>query len=51
MHEIAKVLDKMPKASSLGSGELIRWLDDGPPKTDSPPAAQETRFYRVISGQ
>jgi hypothetical protein len=37
--------------SLLGTGELIHWLDDGPPKTDPPPATQPSRFYRVISGQ
>jgi hypothetical protein len=31
----------------IGTGERIQWLDDGPPKTDSFPAAN--RFYRLTS--
>ena len=29
-----------------GTGHLLKWLDDGPPNTDTPPTA--TRFYRII---
>ena len=30
------------------SANRTQWYDDGPPKTDSRPAEQGTRFYRVI---
>ena len=26
----------------------VQWIDAGPPKTDSPPASQPQRFYRVV---
>src|SRR5262249_38038419 len=26
----------------------VQWIDDGPPKTISPPAGENSRFYRVI---
>ncbi|GDY22067.1 hypothetical protein LBMAG56_34140 [Verrucomicrobiota bacterium] len=29
-----------------GTGNLLKWLDDGPPNTEAPPSA--TRFYRII---
>lgn len=31
-----------------GTGELIEWLDDGPPKTDVHPALVSSRVYRVV---
>lgn len=30
------------------SGNRTQWYDDGPPKTDSRPVIQGTRFYRVV---
>jgi hypothetical protein len=32
----------------IGSGTWIQWLDNGQPKTDSAPASQNRRFYRVL---
>jgi alpha-tubulin suppressor-like RCC1 family protein len=32
----------------LGTGGPVQWIDDGPPKTDSSPADQTLRFYRVL---
>ena len=37
--------------SLLGTGATIQWIDDGPPKTESLPSTEGTRFYRVISGR
>ncbi len=31
-----------------GSGNIIDWIDGGPPQTDTPPSAQAKRFYRLI---
>ena len=32
----------------VGTGGATRWIDDGPPKTDSNPQTQRARFYRVM---
>lgn len=32
----------------VGDGNWIQWIDNGEPKTDSPPAAASSRFYRLI---
>ncbi len=32
-----------------GNGSSIQWIDNGPPKTDSAPDFQTSRFYRIIS--
>jgi hypothetical protein len=32
----------------VGTGELVEWIDDGPPKTDMHPASVSSRIYRVI---
>jgi hypothetical protein len=32
----------------VASGDRIQWIDQGPPKTISPPASVGARFYRVI---
>jgi hypothetical protein len=34
----------------LGTGSRVQWIDEGPPKTDSVPAAG-ARFYRIILGR
>jgi hypothetical protein len=31
-----------------GTGALVEWIDDGPPKTDQHPASVATRSYRVV---
>ena len=31
-----------------GTGQHLQWIDSGPPATASLPAANVTRFYRVI---
>jgi hypothetical protein len=31
-----------------GNGNWLQWIDNGQPKTDSLPATQASRFYRVI---
>jgi hypothetical protein len=33
-----------------GTGSRVQWIDNGPPKTVSPPASG-TRFYRVLESQ
>ena len=33
--------------SIIGNGGLIQWQDTGPPVTDSAPATQQQRFYRI----
>lgn len=35
----------------VGTGDLVQWTDSGPPKTDSHPASQPTRIYRIVTGQ
>jgi hypothetical protein len=34
----------------IGTGEMVEWIDDGPPKTDVHPAAASIRMYRVVYG-
>ena len=34
----------------IGTGSRVQWIDNGPPKTDSPPTNQ-TRFYRILSDE
>lgn len=34
-----------------GTGQHMQWIDSGPPATSSLPAANVTRFYRVIQAQ
>jgi hypothetical protein len=36
--------------SLTGTGQSMQWIDSGPPVTDSLPAANQTRFYRVLQG-
>jgi len=31
-----------------GNGSRVQWIDNGQPKTDSPPAAQSARYYRLM---
>jgi hypothetical protein len=31
----------------IGNGARVQWIDDGPPRTATPPASQTNRFYRV----
>jgi hypothetical protein len=33
----------------LGTGALTEWVDDGPPNTESHPATQPYRFYRLVA--
>ncbi len=35
----------------VAPADRVQWLDDGPPKTVSPPAGVSSRFYRVIQNQ
>jgi len=35
----------------LGNGDLIQWVDDGPPKTESHPRTISVRTYRVVFAQ
>jgi hypothetical protein len=34
--------------SITASANVTQWYDDGPPKTDSNPLSQSSRFYRVF---
>jgi hypothetical protein len=34
----------------FGTGSRLQWIDNGPPKTDTPPT-NHNRFYRVLSDQ
>lgn len=34
----------------IGTGSRVQWIDNGPPKTDSPPTNQ-TRFYQILSDE
>jgi len=40
---------KTARLALRGNGSSIQWIDNGPPKTDSPPNFQTSRFYRIIS--
>jgi hypothetical protein len=31
-----------------GNGTRIQWIDNGQPKTETPPSTTSARFYRVI---
>jgi len=31
----------------IGNGSRVQWIDDGPPRTATPPSSQTNRFYRV----
>jgi hypothetical protein len=39
---------KTANSTIIGTGQLMQWVDDGPPKTDSHPSSQSSRVYRVI---
>ncbi|MBI3852180.1 MAG: HYR domain-containing protein, partial [Verrucomicrobia bacterium] len=39
---------KAVQPAITGNGTWIQWIDNGQPKTDSAPATQKQRFYRVI---
>jgi len=39
---------KPAQPAITGNGTSIQWVDNGQPKTDSAPATQASRFYRVI---
>jgi hypothetical protein len=32
----------------MGTGGVVQWIDNGPPKTESPPSEVASRFYRVL---
>jgi hypothetical protein len=32
----------------MGTGSRVQWIDNGPPKTESLPSSESSRFYRVI---
>ena len=34
--------------SIMGIGDVVQFIDDGPPKTESDPASETRRFYRII---
>jgi uncharacterized repeat protein (TIGR01451 family) len=34
--------------SIIAPADRVQWIDDGPPKTISPPASAPSRFYRVL---
>ncbi len=40
---------KTGRPALRGNGSSIQWIDNGPPKTDSPPNFQTSRYYRIIS--
>ncbi len=42
-NQVRVVLPSVP-----GTGSTVQWVDNGPPKTESPPAAASARFYRVL---
>ncbi len=42
------ILWKPSLPAVTGNGGWVQWIDNGQPKTDSAPAAQTARFYRVI---
>jgi hypothetical protein len=31
-----------------GTGQRVQWIDNGPPKTASPPGPETNRFYRIL---
>jgi len=32
----------------MGNGTRLQWIDNGQPKTVSPPSAEQKRFYRLL---
>jgi hypothetical protein len=32
----------------IGNGHTVQWVDTGPPRTETPPGGQGSRFYRII---
>ena len=34
--------------SMTGSGNQVQWIDNGPPRTESAPAGELRRFYRIL---
>jgi len=32
-----------------GTGGMVQWIDNGPPKTDSHPSTKPSRFYRIMA--
>jgi hypothetical protein len=32
----------------MGTGSRVQWIDNGPPKTESLPSSESSRFYRII---
>jgi hypothetical protein len=46
--DLAHWTDALPAV--IGTGAMVAWRDNGPPGTDSPPATQPRRFYRVVLG-
>jgi len=39
---------KTARPAVIGTGSGVQWVDNGPPKTDSWPGSQPSRFYRVL---
>jgi Regulator of chromosome condensation (RCC1) repeat/Bacterial Ig domain len=39
---------KSASPAVTGTGELVEWIDDGPPKTEVHPASVSCRVYRVV---
>ena len=39
---------KTANSTIIGTGDLMEWIDNGPPKTDTTPASSSGRAYRVI---
>lgn len=39
---------KSAQPAIVGDGNWVQWIDNGEPKTDSPPAEAAARFYRLI---
>ena len=39
---------KTAEPAVVGTGKRASWVDDEPPKTDSPPASEQARFYRAL---
>ena len=44
------VTGKVVFPAVIGTGSRVQWIDNGPPKTDSPPTNQ-TRFYRILTDE
>lgn len=39
---------KTANSTIIGTGDLVEWIDNGPPQTDTPPTSSAGRIYRVI---